>query len=138
MPYFLCLSFLFNILFQSFVISLLPLWFSFSCLYLFLLVFLVSSSFVVNCSLSKCGLLWHLSLEAHPIHKRGLVKEGYIFLEWFERFYIISASYICFSPCFSNFVFYNSFFFVFLCFILSWLIFLVENHLSLTHLKKHT
>ena len=30
---------------------------------------------MVNCSLSKCGLLWHFSLEAHPIHKRDLVKE---------------------------------------------------------------
>ena len=47
---------------------------AFPCLYLFLIVFL----FPLVCGelfLSECGLLWHFSLEAHPIHKRGLVKE---------------------------------------------------------------
>jgi len=35
----------------------------------------VSSKFCGELFLSECGLLWHISLEAHPTHKRGLVKE---------------------------------------------------------------
>jgi len=55
---------------------------------------------VVICSLSKCSLLWHLSLEAHPIHKRGLVKEINIFLEWLSGFYSIAANLVFFLTCF--------------------------------------
>jgi len=47
---------------------------------------------VVIYSLSKCSLLWHLSFEAHPIHKRGLVKERKFSWSGLSALYFVASS----------------------------------------------
>jgi len=59
---------------------------AFLVLHLFLLVFSCFLKFCGNLALSKCGLLWHLSLRIIQAKRETLVKERNLFFECFIPF----------------------------------------------------
>ena len=106
-----------------------------SCLHLFLFVFSSSLKFCGDLALSKCGLLWHLSLEIYPIHKETWLRKEFVFLSNSSLFFHLGRGqffYVfCYIPCFSNCLFI-----VFCVCLIIWIIFLVENPLNNILLKK--